>query len=187
MKKSGIVALFLLVLTSGISAAGLYNPYSHLIGITTGGQYFFNSHKADWISGVFFETVLDSGIGMDIHIQTLSVPITNYSTTVGYGVKKYFQFGGGLKFYMGFWKPLFFDIGVDYQDYTDGYLVYNSDTNYMVITSDNNFFSAYAGIGITAQISKDLYTQIGVKFSYDITSANDAMGLRAYFTFGYGI
>ncbi|OHD55710.1 MAG: hypothetical protein A2Y33_13800 [Spirochaetes bacterium GWF1_51_8] len=187
MRRVMLYILSLLFTAEIVFAQTQSNPYSHLIGISTGGQYFFNSRKADWISGIYFETVLDQSVGIDIHLMRFGVPITNYAALVGHGLEEYFQFGAGVKFYMGFWKPLSLDLGIDYHDFSTGYLVYNNDTNYQVITSDDNFFAVYAGLGITAQISADLFAQIGVRFSYDFTPVNEAMGLRAYFAFGYGI
>ena len=187
MRRVLLYILFIFFTAGIVSAQSQASAYSHLIGVSTGGQYFLNSRKADWISGVYFETVLDQAVGVDIHLMRFGVPITNYGASTGHGLEEYFQFGAGLKFYMGFWQPLFLDLGVDYHDFSSGYLIYNSDTNYQVITSDDNFFAAYLGLGITAQISADLFAQIGVRFSYDFTPANDAMGLRAYFAFGYGI
>ncbi len=205
----GIMKRFLTGLASAIiffSAAGimhsqdtapqnLANPYTQLLGFKAGGEYFIGNSLSDWSTGVFFEDVISPLFGVEIELTSSSIPITNYTPNAianpfsigGIGQRNYIEMSSALKVYI---KSLSLAAGITYNSFSSGYIIENSQHIYVPITDQEvNFFSFFAGPELTAQISSDLYTKVGVRFIYGLvdTYPNFTMGVRFYISFAYGI
>lgn len=192
MKRLLIITLFCACFSVGFAAGEMpINMYSQLIGFTSSGQYFFYTQMSDWGAGLFLETVLDSWIGVEIHLAQVAVPFSTYSGNTGTGRKDFYQFGAGVRHYLVSWNPtlspFFAEIGLDYNQFSYGYHVYNNNTSYAVINRDgNNFLDMYIGGGMTAHITKEIYTQLGFRLVWDFKTGNEAMGLKLFLSFAYG-
>lgn len=204
MKKL-ILASLLFILTAGFLFAQdpAMNPvnkngYSQLIGFKGGGELYLQNFASDWSTGVFFETVLAPFIGLEIEMTKATIPMTNYTlqpsgvTILGTGKKDYVEIGGGLKFYI---QSVSICFGVTYNSFVSGYMVDSTTTMYSALpNTEYNYFALYLGPELTAQISSDLFTKVGVKFLFGFapgvfatTFNNETMGVRFYLAFAYGI
>lgn len=174
------------------------NTYTQLIGFKGGGELFIGNFLSDWSTGVFFESVLAPVLGLEIDLASASIPITNYnyvsqtSNYIGMGKKSYVEIGGGLKFYI---QSVSISLGLTYNSFVSGYIVDTTNKIYTQLPStEYNYFSVYIGPELTAQVSTDLFTKVGLKFIFGFTPSvfatpffNDTMGIRFYLAFAYGI
>lgn len=174
------------------------NGFTQLIGFKGGGELFIGNFMSDWSTGIFFESVLAPFLGMEIELTKASIPITNYYyaplaiTITGNGKKDYVEIGGGLKFYI---QSVAISLGLTYNSFVSGYIVDSTTGIYQQIPgTEINFFSIYLGPELTAQVSTDLFTKVGLKFIFGFvpsvfasTFYNETMGIRFYLTFAYGI
>lgn len=204
MKKLILASLFI-ILTSGIfyGQDASVNPpnkngYSQLIGFKGGGELYIQNFSSDWSTGVFFETVLAPVIGLEIELTKASIPLTNYTfsssliSIYGQGKKDYVEVGGGLKFYI---QSVSIGFGLTYNSFVSGYMVDSTTGIYVPLpNTEYNYFAAYLGTELTAQISTDLFTKVGVRFLFGFTPGvfttpfyNETMGIRFYLSFAYGI
>ncbi len=196
MKRTGIISVFLfLILFSAYAEDSPANPYTQLIGFKAGGEFFVNNFLSDWSTGVFFENVIAPWFGLEIEMAKSSIPVTNYSqqilgTTVNYygqGKRDYIEMSGALKFYI---KGFSVALGISYNDFISGYIIDKTVNTYVPMSDQEiNFFSVFLGPELTAQISSDLYTRVGIKAIYGIITAdpNYTFGVRFYISFAYGI
>ncbi len=187
MKRLIFLVFFLMLAVAGWTKnlKLTYNPYSQLIGMTTGGEYFFLSQRSYGDMGVFFETVIEPWVGVEMHVAKAGFPITNQNVTIIGGEKTFLEVGTLLRFYMPFWQPFFTEVGFNYNEFLSGYAV--SGTTYTQFSDSwiENFFSASLGFGVTAQISSDLFSQIGLRVNVAVNGKD--YGLRFYLNFAYGI
>ncbi len=170
------------------------NPYSQLIGFKTGGEFYFNTFLSDWSTGIFFEDVINPWIGFEIDMSSTAIPITNYTQVVavnpqtfyGSGNLQYIEMSGALKFYI---QSVSFSMGISYNNFTSGYIIQNTINQYEYIGDAYNYFSFFVGPELTAQISSDLYTKVGVQIIYGLININPnySVGARFYISFAYGI
>lgn len=203
MKKL-ILASLLIILTGGSLFAqdtanqANKNGYSQLIGFKGGGELYLANFSSDWSTGVFFETVLAPVIGLEIELTKATIPLTNYTfqpsglTVIGQGKKDYVEVGGGLKFYI---HSVSICLGLTYNSFVSGYMVDSTLSLYMPLpNTEYNYFAVYLGPELTAQVSTDLFTKVGIKFIFGFTPGivatpfyNETMGIRFYLSFAYGI
>lgn len=194
--KNLLIVLFILA-AGVIHAKGSdANPFSQLIGFKGGGEYFLAPQSAGWSGGVFFENVLDLfGIpyGIEIEMMKSDAPITEYaglSITGGIGTKSYIEIGATLmKFYV---QRLSFYLGISYNDFLSGSIIYNNYSNYVELRDNGeNYLGAFVGGELSAQISSDLFTKVGIRFNFNpftiFSGSLTSAGLRFYVAFGYGI
>lgn len=198
MNKKGLIAILFSIFIFGSHAysAGTQNPsmsyYTQLIGFKGGGEFFVNSFLSDWSGGVFFENVINPLLGVEIELTKSAVPITNYSysglTLTGSGERNYLEMAGGLKIYV---YNVSFNFGLTYNSFLSGYIVSTGAGQVYTQMSDKevNYVGVYLGPELTAQISTDLFTKVGVKVMYGFVTANPnyTFGARFYIAFAYGM
>ncbi|MGA2142878.1 MAG: hypothetical protein ABSG94_10720 [Brevinematales bacterium] len=206
MKRLSITAVFIFItflsaysagsgsLTGAGSSVLPANPYTQLIGFKTGGEFYLNTFLSDWTSAVFFENVINQWFGFEIDLANSSIPITNYTqvtavnpqTFYGTGKLQYFELSGAIKFYV---QSVSVSLGITYNNFNSGYMVENTANQYITIGDEYNYFSVFCGPELTAQISSDLFTKVGIQAIYGIlnTIPNYSVGVRFYISFAYGI
>lgn len=168
-------------------------PYSQLIGFKVGGAYYVNTSLSEATSSIFFESVMNNFIGLEIELGAYSIPVTNYNVSgvavSGNGLRKYVELSGGFKFYL-FGAGLY--LGLSYNDFISGYLITESSgIKYYNTMSDQerDFFSIQIGPEINAQISSDLFSKVGVRFVYGFVpdDLNYTVAIRFFISFAYGL
>jgi hypothetical protein len=206
MKRSSIIAAVFIFFTAvaaypagsvtagGTSSVLPANPYTQLIGFKTGGEFYLNTFQSDWTEAVFFENVINQWFGFEIDMANSSIPITNYTQVTavnpqsfyGTGKLQYFELSGAIKFYV---QSVSVSLGVTYNNFNTGYIVENTANTYINIGDEYNYFSIFCGPELTAQISSDLFTKVGIEAIYGImnTNPNYSVGVRFYISFAYGI
>ncbi len=170
------------------------SPYTQLIGFSAGGEFFLNNYLSDWSTGVFFENVINPWFGFEIEMARSSTPITSYTQVIAvnpqtyYGTGKldYIEMSGALKVYI---QGIGISFGITYNSFNSGYIVVNTNNYYQTIGDGLNYFSIFFGPELTAQISSDLFTKVGIIGIYGIldTIPNYNIGFRFYISFAYGI
>ncbi|MCX7820231.1 MAG: hypothetical protein N2258_00975 [Brevinematales bacterium] len=168
-------------------------PYSQLIGFKVGGAYYVYTSLSEATSSIFFESVMNNFIGLEIELGAYNIPVTNYNVSgvdiSGNGLRKYIELSGGFKFYL-FGAGLY--LGLSYNDFISGYLITESmGYRYYNTMSDQerDFFSLQLGPEINAQISSDLFSKVGVRFIYGFVpdSLNYTVAIRFFISFAYGL
>ncbi len=168
-------------------------PYSQLIGFKVGGAYYIFTSLSETTSSIFFESVMNKFIGLEIELGAYSIPVTNYNVSdvsiPGNGLRKYVELSGGFKFYL-FGAGLY--LGLSYNDFISGYLITESSGTKIYNTmseQEKDFFSIQIGPEINAQISSDLFTKVGVRFIYGFIpdSLNYTVAVRFFISFAYGL
>ncbi len=164
--------------------------YTQLIGFQGGGEFYVNTYLSDWSSGVFFENVMNQWLGLQIEMAKTTIPVTNYSvngvTVTGNGERDYIEMGGGMKFYL---PGVTLGFGILYNNFLSGYLVDLNSIYHQMSNKEINFFSIYFGPELTAQISGDLFTKVGIRIIYGLIPdvPNYTVGARFFISFAYGI
>jgi hypothetical protein len=191
MKRVSLLVLLLFLLAkTGFSAEGSPNFYTQLIGFKFGGEFFVSSYLSDWSTGVFFENVINPIIGVEIEMVKSAIPVTTYTYLntdyTGHGERNYIEMGGTLKFYI---QNVAIGVGVSYNSFLSGYLVQTNGTYLQMSDKEANYFAAFLGPELTAQISTDLFAKVGIKAIYGIINDNPnyTLGVRFYISFAYGI
>lgn len=192
--RSILLLIIALALPSVLGAKPIEgNAFSQLVGFKGGGEYYPGTQMTGWTSGFFFENVIDTLFGVEIEVMQSDVPVTNAVagagvTNYGIGNRSFIEISAALKFYVSRFS---FYTGVSYNDFLNGYIIYNNNASYADLRNNgNNYLSAYFGTELVAQISADLFAKVGVRFVYGIMDPywmNPNTGIRFLVSFAYGI
>lgn len=168
-------------------------PYSQLIGFKVGGAFYISTTLSETTMSVFFENVMNKFLGLEIEMGMFNIPITNYTlsgtTLSGNGLRKYIELSGGFKFYF---MGVALSLGLSYNDFISGYIITQSGGTYTYIPmsdQERDFFGAYIGPEINAQISSDLFSKVGCQFLYGYVPDNQnyTISIRFFISFAYGL